>query len=291
MVVMWNDDGVQIPSSFEISLKMKKQSIVYVILYVISMSFFACEKEADPDSEADMVKISTAMTENSAFEVTLYANDTLFEGYNRLFISVTEAASQEKVTDAVIQLHPLMDMIDMKHAAPTENPVEIANEDGYFEGAVVFIMPSTQMMGWTLGVDVSIGDKEETATLVIPVVKSLEEARKFNLISPLDDTKYFVSLVEPTQPEVGMNDFELTVHYKENMMSFPATEGLNIEIEPEMPSMEHGSPNNEHPVSAGNGHYSGKINFTMTGWWRIHLVIKKDGEIITDDSYLDITLK
>jgi len=270
---------------------MKRQLIVYGILYVLSMSFFACEKEGDPDNGQNMVMIATAMTENSTYSITLYARDTLFEGYNKLFLSVKEAGTMEDVTEATLSLHPLMDMIDMKHAAPVENPQEIANDEGYFEGAVVFIMPSTGMMGWTLGVEVNAAGNEDSGSLIIPVVTSPEEPRKFNVISPLDDTKYFVSLVDPADPGIGMNDCEITVHYKENMMSFPPAEDLTIEIEPEMPSMDHGSPNNVNPVHTGSGHYSGKINFTMTGWWRIHFVIRKGGDVITDESYLDITLQ
>ncbi len=146
------------------------------------------------------------------------------------------------------------------------------------------------MMAWTLDVDIKTSDKDETAVLEIPVVRNLEEKRKIDVISPLDDTKYFVSLVEPMKPVVGINECEFTIHYKESMMSFPPAEDLTVEIEPEMPSMDHGSPNNVHPVHTADGHYAGKINFTMTGWWRVHLTIKKGDDVITDDAYMDITL-
>ncbi|MCP4311210.1 MAG: hypothetical protein GY790_08115 [Bacteroidetes bacterium] len=243
------------------------------------------------NNDRDLVFIASAMTENQAFEISLYANDTLFEGYNPLYISVKNNSSKSLVTDATLALKPIMDMIDMKHAAPCENPIGLANDEDLFEAAVVFIMPSSGMMGWTLDINVKTAEKDETAVLEIPRVKSLDEARKFNVISPLDETKYFVSLVEPLEPEVGINSCEFTVHYKANMMSFPAAEDLTIEIEPEMPSMDHGSPNNENPVHTADGHYVGKVNFTMTGWWRIHMVIKKDGEVLTEEAYMDITLE
>jgi len=253
---------------------------------------WSCEKNEDPnDKHTELVQIATALTDEQAFEVTLYANDTLFEGYNKLFISIVDVSAEDQVTDANISLKPIMDMIDMVHAAPVENPPVLANDDDLFEGAVVFIMPSSGMMGWTLDIEIKTGEKNETAFLEIPEVRSLYEARKINVISPLDETKYFVSLVEPINAEVGINDCEFTIHYKENMMSFPPAEDLTVEIEPEMPSMDHGSPNNVHPVHSGNGHYEGKVNFTMTGWWRIHMVIKKDGQILTDDAYMDITLE
>jgi hypothetical protein len=48
-----------------------------------------------------------------------------------------------------------------------------------------------------------------------------------------------------------------------------------IEMIPDMPSMGHGSPNNENPVHTAIGHYKGKINFTMTGEWRITCNVKR----------------
>ena len=75
-------------------------------------------------------------------------------------------------------------------------------------------------------------------------------------------------------------------------MSWPYEPYLVVEIDPEMPAMNHGSPNNVNPVHIGNGHYKGVANFTMTGWWRINLVIKDgEGNVLTDDSYLDITFQ
>jgi hypothetical protein len=271
---------------------MRNSTIIYVILCLLAIPLVSCENDEDPvDKDPDMVLIATAMTEKQAFEISLYANDTLFEGYNSLFISVKSTSSKSLVTDATLALKPIMDMTDTEHSAPYENPEGLANDEDLFEAAVVFIMPSSGMMGWTLDVNVKTEEKDETAVLEIPKVRSLDEARKFNLISPLDDTKYFVSLVEPMDLEVGINNCEFTVHYKENMMSFPPAEDLTIEIEPEMPSMDHGSPNNVHPVHTADGHYVGKVNFTMTGWWRIHMVIKKGGEVLTDEAYMDITLE
>jgi len=271
---------------------MKKSSIKYIIASLLIPVIFSCEKNDDPENNnPELVLITSAITDGQTFEVSLYARDTLFEGYNPLYVSVKKDPSVTQITEATLTFGPLMDMIDMVHAAPFENPGSTANEDGLFEGAVVFIMPSSGMMGWTLDINVRTLDQDETAILEIPIVKSLDEPRKINVISQLDETKYFVSLLRPLEPEVGINDCEFTVHYKESMMSFPPAEDLVIEIEPEMPSMEHGSPNNEHPVHVSNGHYTGKVNFTMTGWWRIHLDIMKDGSMVTDDAFMDITLQ
>ncbi len=270
---------------------MKNNAYINMTLFLSLLIFYSCEDQENLDGETDMVEIGMAISQNNTYEIKLFAQDTLFEGYNPVYLSIKEIDSNNKLTDAVIHMQPIMDMIDMVHAAPVENPEGLANEEGLFEGAIVFIMPSTDMMGWTLKVEVGSGTESDMAEMSIPVVRSLEEPRKISVISPLDDTKYFLSLVQPTEPIVGMNDCEIAVHYKENMMSFPPVTDLSIEISPEMPSMDHGSPNNVNPVHSENGHYEGNVNFTMTGWWRIHLLIKKGSDTITNEAYLDITLK
>ncbi len=270
---------------------MYKNAVIYVILYAFSITLISCEKTGDNEEEKpELVKIASAVSEDQSFEVELYALDTLFEGYNKLFFRLTDKETMKPLSEATLNLEPMMDMITMKHSAPFENPAGVVNADGYFEGAVVFIMPSSNDMGWTLEVGVKTADKEESAIIDVPLVRSLEEARKIDVISAIDETKYFISLVEPAEPEVGINRCEFTIHYKKNMMSFPAALGLTMEIEPEMPSMDHGSPNNENPVHTENGHYVGKLNFTMTGWWRVHITLKEGEKIITDDAFMDITL-
>jgi hypothetical protein len=73
-----------------------------------------------------------------------------------------------------------------------------------------------------------------------------------------------VALVEPSAPKIGINHFELAVYKKATMMSYPADSSMTILFTPEMPTMNHGSPNNVNPTHTRIGHYNGKANFTMT---------------------------
>ncbi len=270
---------------------MKILTYLTLVLSIILTLFSACDNNDNPEPDfSPSVKIAEANSNNNNFKAEFFANDTLFEGYNKVFFKINNISDNNSISEAEIKLKPLMDMMTMVHSAPVENPQNLINDNGYFEGAIVLIMPSSEMMGWTLDVIVNAGGVTDTVHFEIPLVKNLEEKRKINVINQSDSTqKYFVSLLEPNEPKIGINDFNITVHYKENMMSFPAAEDLTIEIEPEMPSMDHGSPNNEHPVHQSNGHYNGKINFTMSGWWRVHIKIMKGTELVTDDAYLDIT--
>jgi len=260
------------------------------LLIIFLIGCISCEKNNNGDDTPALVKITETMTLDHSYTVELFAMDTLFVGYNKLYLSISEESSGNRVDEAEIELKPMMHMVTKEHSAPFENPGMVVNEDGYFEGAVVFIMPSNPDEGWSLDLELEISGTETTASLDIPVVKNLDEACKVKVTSEIDGTIYFLSRVEPMDPKVGINDCIFCVHYKESMMSFPAAEDLIITIDPEMPSMEHGSPNNVNPAHTSNGHYEGKINFTMTGWWRVHIKLMKNNLVVDEDAFLDITL-
>ncbi len=260
-------------------------------LVVSVVALFSCsdDNNSDGNKTQELVSIGETVSKSGAYTVEILASDTLSEGYNKIYIDIKEESSGSKINEAALKLHPLMHMMNKVHAAPVENPDLLVNEKGYFEGAIVFIMPGNPDEGWSLMVAMDIAGNIDTAKFDIPLVKNLEEPKKINIVSAIDSAVYFLSLVEPAEPTVGVNDLEFTVHYKQNMMNFPPVEDLIIEIEPEMPSMDHGSPNNVNPVHVSDGHYKGKINFTMTGWWRVNITVTKDGQTITDVAYLDIT--
>ena len=261
-----------------------------LILFVLPFFFAACEKDdVIPEEEINLVSITKADSKSDNFNVELLAEQTLFQGFNKLYFKIKKNADGNQITQASVSILPRMHMTMMTHAAPFENPENIVNENGYFEGAAVFIMPSNPDEGWDLRVAIDSDGIKDTTYLIIPEVIGLDEAREFSVVSDTDGKTYFISLLEPSEPEVGLNDIEFTVHYRENMMSFPAAENLSITIEPEMPSMGHGSPNNVNPTHKGNGHYKGEVNFTMTGWWQVNIDVSKEGEPIGNDLSFDVT--
>lgn len=96
---------------------------------------------------------------------------------------------------------------------------------------------------------------------------------------------YTLTLLEPTKPKYGMDGAgvnEIVISLK---MDGKNVNNYEILIDPRMPSMgNHGSPDNKNLEQGKDGLYYGKINFTMTGYWRINLQIKNaDGEIIAGE--------
>lgn len=271
-------------------------SIIKIItsLIVISTLFVSCNNdEPNNQNQIKYLKMAEAVSNGSTFNVEFYATDSLFVGYNNVYFKITNKSTGLAVRHATILLHPLMNMGTSSHACPSEDPGDSLTSDGYFKGAILFSMMGTN--SWSLSVDVTANGKTETVLFPLDKVKSTNPVKKIVVIDSLSTgsgtwtiTKYPVTLIETADWKVGNNPFEITIHTMASMMSFPCCSDMTVEITPEMPSMGHGSPNNVNPVSIGKGHYLGTVNFTMTGAWRINLVIKKDGRTLGSKNYFDI---
>lgn len=264
-------------------------------IMVLALAFGSCKKE-DPKPEPtpqdpyeNLYKIGEADASLNELHIALYMGEEPFMGYNYLYAVVTDLTTNNVIENAQVHFMPMMDMGAMQHSSPVEQPVWDADAIAY-KGTVTFIMPSVNGT-WTVKVMTenpathNIGE----ATFAVNVINK-PEPKLFSFVSATNNDKIFVALVEPRAPHTGMNDFDLVVYSKVNMMTFPPVSDLQISIEPEMPTMGHGSPNNVNPVPVGVGHYEGEVNFTMTGYWRVNMVIKDaNGNLMYDQGFFDLT--
>jgi hypothetical protein len=269
----------------------------YKVILLATIILSGCKKEDNPvtsetpsDPFAGLIKISESYAAGAGMKVQLWSKTALFTGYNNVYVAVLDSVKGTLVTDAHIQLNPMMDMGTMKHSAPYENPSSTIAVNSLFPCQIVFIMAS---MGgsWAVDVDVHnhITNKDGAATLSVTVSEKNPAVLR-SIVAKNDSAKLFVSYLPPSSLKVGINDFEISIHKRSSMMSFPADSGYTVVVTPEMPSMGHGSPNNVNPTHTGIGHYKGKMNFTMTGDWRINLDIYKNGAVVDTTMYFDVTL-
>lgn len=278
-------------------MKMNKIYLTLLSLIYI-LSFSNCNKNDDPEPEPEpeapqQILIGEEYALGAGLQVSYFGYEDPFVGYNKIFFEVKDSISGELVDENIsISIVPMMDMGMMMHSCPTE-PVVYDTDLSQYAGAAVFVMPSTAGT-WTLNVTVndstmgSIGNAEFDLEVLQP-----DEAKLISFVSAIDPSAtYFVSLIQPANPKIGENDYEILINRRASMMDWPAEPYLSVAIEPEMPAMNHGSPNNVNPTSIGDGHYQGVVNFTMTGWWRVNMTIKNgEGSVISDDSYFDITFQ
>jgi len=272
---------------------MKNSLLKIACFLLLSTLFISCQKSSVTPTPVNYMKAVEAVTTGASFNVAMYSNDSLYVGYNKVYFKVTDKSTGLPINQATLALHPLMDMGTMKHACPWENPTSTPNTDGYYTGAVMFSMAGTNS-SWSVSVDVTANGKTETVKLDIPTVIATNPVQKIVLMDSvitggvLTVSKYPVTIVKPTDWKVGMNPFEITINYQQTMMDFPTSSDFTISIMPEMPSMGHSCPF-VNPTFVSNGHYTGSVSFSMTGAWRVNMIIKKSDWVKAKSAYFDIT--
>lgn len=269
---------------------MKLKLISTGIIMTLLLSFSCSEDEIQINPTEGLTKIAEDVAINANTKVEIWADEELFVGYNTLYAKLSDATTGESITESMVQFIPMMSMVSgMSHSAPVDNPTSEQAVNTLFPGAVNFIMPSgTDIGSWKLKVKVrnEIKDVEDFVELNLNV--AVPAKVRMQSFATDGGMNYFVSYHFAKKPKVGVNDFKVMIHTKQSMESFPGVTDFTIAMDPEMPSMGHGSPNNVSPTHVSNGHYAGKLNFTMTGDWRIHLTLSK-GEV-AKELYFDLDI-
>lgn len=271
-----------------------------LFLTFTAFSFSGCDKDPEPEVEVtdpfeQLIYVGVTEVVGAGAVVKLYAEESLFVGYNNIYAAIYDSADHSKqITKAEVTFVPMMDMGTMQHSCPVENPTGVDSKTGAFVGAVVFVMPSSTGAGWTFNLDIENhqNGSEGHAALAI-TVEQPDEERLISFLSDIDSAQIYVAQILPTHPIMGLNNIRLGIYTKKSMMEFPEVNDFSIEMEPMMPSMGHGSSSNENPRSTGNGYYDGIVNYSMSGTWEINLDFKDSSEnlIKADQQFINVVKK
>lgn len=240
----------------------------------------------------NMLKLGETYIMGASAKACIYSKKSLETGYNEIYVSLFDSLDGSKLSNGHFDITPMMDMGTMQHSSPVENTEDTVTINGYFRSAVVFSMAGTSAQ-WFLNLSFHNhkNQKYGTGKLGVNVVASSPAKFKSTVLALDSNYSVFISLIKPINPQVGINDFELVLHRKINAMLYVPIDNYTFEIEPVMPSMGHGSPNNVNPTNTGLGHFSGKVNFTMSGLWNVKLKLYKNGNLLSSDQFFEITLQ
>ena len=254
------------------------KSIKYYHIFLIFFTFFiSCKKENNAEkTPADEVAGYNKIQEFTQGDYTfyLYKSDTgsLKTGYNEVFIQLKNNATGKYVENANLSWKPLMHMTSMSHACPYSAIQKVENTKTLYKGYFIFIMASDDMEYWEITYDYINGsDTIFEAASRVTVVQSAKV--RYKNFTGSDNSKYFLALVNPSNPKVGTNEITAYLYKMVDMLTFIPVENYTIQIDPRMPDMDnHTSPNNTN-LSYNAGIYKGTLNLSMTGYWKINLVV------------------
>lgn len=270
-----------------------KNIYLYLVAAVLIITS-SCQKDENPNIEnanTPLLKIAESYAIGAATKVELWSDAELSTGQQNLFLALYDSTSNKIISKASVEIMPMMFMdmngMKMSHSSPFVNPSVSTAINSKFPCSAVFTMPSTGTSGvWKLNVKVKKEGDSKFGMAEIPIIVKASSPERVKTITAADGSKLVICYISPAKPKVGVNDFEIRIYKRTDMMNFPADDSYSIVMTPEMPSMGHGSPNNVNPVHIINGQYKGKVNFTMTGDWRINLELNKEGK--TSTTFFDL---
>ncbi len=253
----------------------------------------SCKKESGQVQypiPSNLVMVGSGYVTGAALRMEIYAADNLFVGYNKLYIALYDSASNKRITQAQISLYAMVKMgTGTNLSGPVENPSGSLASNGLFNSAVVFITPGSN---WVLSANVQNPVNNASGSFMGTVnVVQASPAKAYSAIAQDDNANLFVAIVQPASPQIGDNNFEMVVYKQSGAGNFVTDSSYTIGINPQMPSMSGmTSPNNVNPVYSGNGHYLGKVIFTMFGAWEIDIRMMHNSAVSDTSHYFDINL-
>lgn len=226
---------------------------------------------SEPPPAPETPKVTLATGSGGGYAVELLAGaSTLPVGLDALWLRVRTAGGTA-VTDASVQFLPLMDA--MGHRCPVIGP-GAAGGDGLYRFHAVF-----QMAGaWSAEVKVTRGG----VTGVVPlggltVVTGKDLARTFQS----GGSGYVMALEFQAAPKVGLNPVVVTLHETQDAgATFAPVNDAALVLDPQMPSMGHGSPGSVNPALVGDGWYEGQLSFSMPGDWETTITASRGGTAV-----------
>lgn len=235
------------------------------ILFV-SLALLSC---ANPSPMPEPQETAVAVLEAEKYTVEFFTPSPSFTtGYNAILARVKDKQGAALDLPA-FSIRTTMHMQHMKHGSPVSAFKRTG--PGTYEGFIIFQMPENASEKWEIVLN-------DTDTLPVAVQPS-QKVRTQSFLGS-DGLRYVLAMQAPENPKVGSNVLSAYLYRMQDAFTFLPADGYTLALDPRMPGMgNHSSPNNRDLVSKGDGRYEGTVNLTMSGYWKLNLILKKDSVI------------
>lgn len=259
---------------------MKK--FIYICFILPVLALYHCGNDTSVNNvintPSDYVKIFTAESGANKFEVYSKSASSFIYGYNNIGFKVFISGSEQN--QGFVRFKPTMyhGLGGPSHSVPVPEKYFYDSDKQLFTGYSVFIMYDTAAF-WAA--DFNYNDLNTVDSIVFPLAYSTR-TKILAWDNSLTEKTYFLTMVTPAAPVVGLNDLEFMFHQTSDMTNYEEINNAEMFIRPWMESMGHGSGNNVDPVYTAPGTYKGVVNFNMPGEWFLYDSIKVNGSFVTD---------
>lgn len=214
---------------------------------------------SEPDDQLKEFTLHGSASKDDV-KVELYADTSLFAGYNDVYLKVTHKG---KALNGTTTLRPGFVTCPMNIDCPVIQPGTTADSLGLLHAAIIFTMEGLPGE-WKVYVDVVNNDDGKLTTLEIPVTV----ARADNVREVKTETGKALLALIPQPWKVGKNPIRIAL-FSGGDSTYTSVENATVVMTPSMPSMGHGSHGNINPTHVSDGIYQGTVNYSMSGEWKV----------------------
>jgi hypothetical protein len=275
------------PGKARINLKTIMKSYLHIFsLLLLSVFTFSCSKDDSTpiqNNPTDGLNLIQTL-QNATHQLELFSPQKNWEqGYNEMFVRVKNLDGS-LIENAEITWQATMHMTSMSHSCPIVQPKQSSDRKGFSQGAFVFQMASNDSEYWEININYTVKGQQYSVSGRVNVLPA--NLRKVSVFKGSDNQKYVLALL-PQKPKVGVNEIKALLFKMESMTLFTPLSGYTVKIDPRMPGMgNHGSPNNVDLTTSNDSNlYQGKLNLSMTGYWKINLqVLNASGTLLKGET-------
>lgn len=256
----------------------------YFLILITAVLFASCSKDnsvAPVDPVNTYSKVLTVDSANIKLEMYNSNSNLLYVGYNE--IGFKFFVNNEEKKTGVFKYTPVMfHTVGKGHSTPVQPEFTYDNSKGMFTGYVCYSMLSDSSTSFWFA-DYNYNDEIYMRKKSFDVVPGTGNQMRIWL-NPSDTILYYLTLITPKDPVVGLNDFKVILHQTYDQTSYSEVSNAQMFIRPWMPSHGHGSSSNVNPAFTSHGKYEGKANFTMPGQWYVYDSIVVNNQTVSSPS-------
>jgi hypothetical protein len=257
--------------------------LIFITFAALAVLYACNDRGINPEENnnppANYNKVFTAEQGSAKFDLYNATGTTLMSGYNdvgfKVFINGVEMKTGF-VKFYPKMIHPFLP--NATHSTPVSSQFNYDASKNLFTGYTSFFMVSDSNSNW-FGF-YNYNDVNHADSIMFNViVNSNAQVRMFP--DEQANCSYYISIVTPMIPSIGMNELKLLLHRSYDDITYTQIDSAQMYIRTWMQSMGHGSTGNVNPVYIGDGYYQGKINLTMSGTWTVYDSIYYQNRFIT----------
>jgi len=272
---------------------MKLKHILPIILITL---FASCDSDDNeiiaPVSETESLQKVQELT-NASHTVELFTKSGAFQtGYNDITIRIKNNTDDTYFETYTIDWMPMMNMESMNHSCPKSSITKVIGKSTLYNGSLIYQMTGMDESGWSLKFMYTI----DSVAYMVEEDITVSQSSRQNVTTFIgnDSVKYIAAIIEPTTPEIAINNLKVGLYKMESMMMFPSVADYTIGLDPRMPAMgNHSTPNNtDLTYNALDKMYHGNLSLTMTGYWVLNLkLMDADNTLLKGEDVTDVNLQ